>query len=247
MRIETLGRELFQSVNASRSMLARLVTPLLAKIPEAHVRPDGFVEWRPDRLRERTLAESRFVIVDVETTGSSTRSARITEVAAYAVENGAIVDDFTSLVNPLIPIPDYITGITGITNAMVTGAPRFAELAEPLRTFLGDGVVVAHNATFDMGFLRMEFAEWDAAFSLDNPSLCTVHLSRHLVPGLENYKLHTVAEHFGIRIENRHRAGGDALATARIFLHLLERLDAAGVATVAAARKLKRSHRTAAT
>jgi DNA polymerase III epsilon subunit family exonuclease len=129
--------------------------------------------------------------------------------------------------------------LTGINNEMVKTAPLFAEVAPRWLEFVKDAVLIAHNAPFDTNFLNHEIARVYPGNRMINAHLCTVTLSRHVVPGLTNYRLDTIADHFSIPILDRHRAGSDALATAEIFLHLLDRLDEQGVKDLAAARNYK--------
>ena len=126
--------------------------------------------------------------------------------------------------------------LTGISNEMVKSAPLFAEVAPRWLEFVEDAVLIAHNAAFDTNFLNHEVSRVYPGHRMINSHLCTVTLSRQVMPGLANYRLETVAEHFSISILNRHRAGSDAFATAEIFLHLLRRLDELGIKTFAAAR-----------
>jgi DNA polymerase-3 subunit epsilon len=199
------------------------------------------------------FADCRFVVIDVETTGTSPRAGdRVTEVAAVVAEGGRIEDAFQSLVNPGRPIPSFITSLTGISDAMVADAPSFRDIAGALAQTLEAGTFVAHNAPFDWGFLSMEFARADQPEALSGAPLCTVRLARRLLAHLPRRNLDSVAWHYGIEIESRHRALGDARATARVLQALLrdaERqhgiysLDALQVwlATRAIAPRLRRS------
>ena len=130
------------------------------------------------------LAETGFVVFDLETTGAKTPPCRVTEIGAYRVEGGAIVDEFHTLVNPEMPIPFFITMLTGISDAMVRDAPKFAEVADDFLTFIGDSVLVAHNASFDVRFLNHEIGRVYEDYRVGNPSLCTVQLSRKLLPDI---------------------------------------------------------------
>ena len=190
----------------------------------------------------RALDETDYVVVDVETTGAKTPPARITEIGAYRVSRGRIVAEFQTLVNPQMPIPSFIVMLTGITDAMVKSAPLFSEVAGDLLQFIDRAVLVAHNAPFDVRFLNHEISRVFPGKRMFNPQLCTVSLSRRVVPGLVNHRLHTVAEHFAVPIKNRHRAAGDAEATAEVFLRLLELLQQNGVRDLAAARKFKHAN-----
>lgn len=162
-----------------------------------------------------------YAIVDIETTGGYAANHRITEIAIYHHDGIQITDAYHTLVNPGRDIPYYITGLTGITTEMVLDAPTFEEVAQDLFSLLEGKVFVAHNAHFDYSFLKREFElsgiNWNAK------KLCTVRLSRKIIPGLKSYSLGSLSESLGITITNRHRAGGDASATAKIFDLLLRR------------------------
>ena len=162
-----------------------------------------------------------YAIVDIETTGCYADNHRITEVAIYHHNGIEVTDHFFTLVNPGRNIPHYITGLTGITSDMVSDAPPFEEVAEDILRLLEGRVFVAHNAHFDYSFLKKEFEL--ASISWQAKKLCTVRLSRKIIPGLRSYSLGSLAKSLGIEIQNRHRAGGDAEATAKVFSLLLNR------------------------
>ena len=162
-----------------------------------------------------------YAIVDIETTGGYAEKHRITEVAIYHHDGLQITDAYHTLVNPGRNIPQFITGLTGITSEMVFHAPVFEEIADELLKRLQGKVFVAHNAHFDYSFLKKEFEQ--VGMNLQTKKLCTVRLSRKIIPGLRSYSLGSLAESLGIQITNRHRAGGDAAATAKIFDQLLRR------------------------
>ncbi len=185
----------------------------------------------------RMLDELEFVVVDVEATGAKMPPNRIIELGAYRIRGKQIVDNFLTLVNPEISIPRFVASLTGINNEMVRQAPLFADVVPRWLNFVGDAVLIAHNAPFDTNFINHEISRVYPGQRMVNPHLCTVTLSRRAIPGLTNYRLETVAENFSISIPERHRAGSDALATAEIFLHLLERLAASGVKDLAGAHK----------
>jgi DNA polymerase III subunit epsilon len=148
------------------------------------------------------------VFVDLETTGGNAAYDRITEVAVIRLEQGELVEEWSSLVNPERPIPAYIEAFTGISNPMVADAPRFAEIAAVVRQKLQGAVFVAHNARFDYSFLRSEFLRADMDFSAK--VLCTVKLSRRLFPQYVRHNLDAVMERNGLVCSARHRAMGDA-------------------------------------
>ncbi len=170
----------------------------------------------------------RVCFVDVETTGASPAHARVTEVGVVTVEadgDSLRVSEWSTLVNPGVPIPAEIRWLTGISNEMVRDAPRFDEIAPALLDRLRDAVFVAHNARFDYGFLKAEFAR--AGFAWRAPTLCTVRLSRLLYPDRGPHSLDAIAARFGLEGGERHRALGDARVLWRLIQRLYERHPAA--------------------
>jgi DNA polymerase-3 subunit epsilon len=162
-----------------------------------------------------------YAIVDIETTGGYADNHRITEIAIFHHNGIEVTDHFHTLINPGRNIPHYITGLTGITSEMVLDAPPFEEIAEDIFRLLEGRVFVAHNAHFDYSFLKKEFEQ--VGINWQSKKLCTVRLSRKIIPGLRSYSLGSLAESLGIEITNRHRAGGDAEATVKVFSMLLNR------------------------
>lgn len=164
----------------------------------------------------------RHVILDLETTGLSPRwGHRIIEIGAVVVEAGVVVGEFSSLIDPGIPIPPVTQAIHGITDEMLEGQPRADEVLPRFRDFMGGSVLVAHNAAFDVRFLRHEFARLKLA--LPNPHVCTLELSRSRLARLPDYTLETIYLHLfpeaGLHRQN-HRALDDARMTAKIWLKL---------------------------
>ncbi|MGK7389282.1 MAG: exonuclease domain-containing protein [Candidatus Cyclobacteriaceae bacterium M2_1C_046] len=167
-----------------------------------------------------------YAIVDIETTGGFAKRHKITEVAIYIHDGTQVVESFSSLVNPSHFLPGYITGLTGITPGMLTDAPPFKQIAPKVAELLKDKIFVAHNVHFDFSFIKKELQ--DSGYAFNAKKLCTVRLTRKLVPGLRSYSLGNIAAHFKVPVHDRHRAGGDAKATAIIFDKLL-RMDRNGV------------------
>jgi DNA polymerase III subunit epsilon len=162
-----------------------------------------------------------YAIVDIETTGGYAANHRITEIAIYHHDGLNVTGHYHTLINPERNIPHYITGLTGITSEMVLDAPSFSQIASEILEQLEGKIFVAHNAHFDYSFLKKEFEV--AGFNWQSKKLCTVRLSRKIIPGLRSYSLGSLCESLGILITNRHRAPGDASATARLFDVLLRR------------------------
>jgi DNA polymerase-3 subunit epsilon len=169
-------------------------------------------------------------IVDLETTGGLPGADRITEVGVIEVDGFEVTGEWSTLVNPGAAIPGPIQALIGITNEMVAAAPSFAELAEELHARLAGRLFVAHNARFDYGFLRREFERTGLKFSAR--TLCTVRLSRRLYAGHASHNLDSLIARHGIACKARHRALGDADATARVWIELLALAIARGIGTV---------------
>lgn len=213
---------------------AAAVFTLLGGDPRFRVDAQGVWSVAPAPVIEaergaRLLRDESWVVVDVETTGGTpTRGHRVTEVAAVRVQGGRIADTFCSLVNPERPIPGMITSLTGITNAMVADQPRFAQVARQVSGALDGCVFVAHNAAFDWRFVSHEM-QMATGMTLSGRQLCTVRLSRRLLPHLPSRSLDGLAMWFGLEIEARHRALDDAVATAHVLIRLLDILEDQGV------------------
>lgn len=170
----------------------------------------------PDRL-----ADLSFAVVDVETTGGRPDGGdRITEIAAVIVERGEISRVYETLVNPQRSIPPMVTALTNITWTMVRNAPTFREIVHDVTDALRGHVFVAHNAGFDWRFVTAEIARATGE-RMEGRRLCTVRLARRILPQLSRRSLDHVARYYGVEITARHRAGGDAVATARVFLRML--------------------------
>ncbi len=161
-----------------------------------------------------------YAIIDIETTGLSPIAERITEIAIYIHDGEKIINEYSSLINPEKTISANITRITGITNEMVKNAPKFWEVAKDIVKLTEGKSFVAHNASFDYNFIRNEFKNLGYDYKRDR--LCTVKLSRKIIPGYKSYSLGKICNDLGIKIEGRHRAAGDALATVKLFEHLLK-------------------------
>lgn len=167
--------------------------------------------------------DDTFVVFDIETTGLSKETESITEIGAVKVVDGKIIDRFSTFVNPERPIPAEITKLTGITNEMVADAPVITEILPKFLEFCQDAVLVAHNANFDTGFIRLN-AERKCSIEVKNTVLDTLELSRALLPDLKKHKLDIICEQLGVSLEGHHRAVNDAEATAEVFLKFIDML-----------------------
>ncbi|QZA33532.1 PolC-type DNA polymerase III [Hydrogenibacillus sp. N12] len=179
---------------------------------------------------ERRLSDDTYVVFDVETTGLSSERDTIIEIGAVKIEGGREVGAFHTFVDPGRPLPAKIVELTGITDAMLRGAPTPEEALARFRAFIDGATLVAHNARFDLGFLRAGLKR-AGLHPFSGPAIDTLGLARLLLPDLKNHRLDTLAEHFGVALERHHRAVDDARATAEIFLKLLQELAGRGITT----------------
>lgn len=173
---------------------------------------------------------STFVVLDIETTGLSPYAHAITEIAAQKVQNGEVVDEFESLVNPQTKIPRFITRLTGITDDMVKDAPLIADVLVQLKDFLADHPVVAHNASFDYKFISHNF-KIHHGHDMTNPKICTRKLATRLLPDLPSKKLSSLCEYYGLVNDATHRAMGDTAVTTKIFTNFCDELKKVGCLT----------------
>lgn len=228
---EVLARRVLGVAAGPTELASELVRTLLGDHPGVRLR-DGLWQLEDAPAAEPVPLDAiPFTVVDVETTGGlAERGGRIVEIAAIRVQGGELIDSFATLVDPGIRINPWVVRLTGIADRMVRGAPRFEEVCDELLERLEGRVFVAHNVSYDWRFLG---AEMQRARSLlpQGPRLCTLRLARRLIPGLPRGGLDSLADYYGIEIVERHRARGDAIATARILVHLLAEAERRGVST----------------
>ena len=248
-----LVAQVCQAIGVRLSLAESLARAILGGRTDVHQGPDGrwqltrVVRSRPlrgfddataggahvsspdrDALAALPISTLRFAVVDVETTGGRPgHGDRITEIAIVRVHAGQILDVYETLVNPECAIPPMISQITRITGDMVRDKPVFASIAHDVASRLAGHIFVAHNASFDWRFVSHEVFRGTGQ-SLNGTTLCTVRLARKVLPQLPRRNLDAVARHYAVEIppEARHRAAGDAIATAKVLLALLR--DAAG-------------------
>jgi DNA polymerase III subunit epsilon len=201
---------------------ARLVRTLLAEDPNFIFDSESAL-WslRKSFGLRVPLEAARFTVVDLETTGGRAGPGTIIEIGAWTMAGRRLVESFQTLVRPYRAIPRFITGLTSISNEMVRAAPRIEEVLPAFREFLGDSVLVAHNAAFDFSFLDFEFRRI-FGIGLNNPVLCTLRMARRFMPSLKRKRLDALAEHFGLSTEGRHRGLGDARMAAEILSIFIE-------------------------
>ncbi len=180
-------------------------------------------------MKEHSL-EDDFVVFDIETTGLNPHQDKITEIGAVKVRNGQIVDRFSAFVNPGVSIPSFIVKLTGITDDMVKDAPPVEQVLNEFMEFIQGSVLVAHNANFDVGFIKQNAKLMGE--KVKNPYIDTLELCRKMFPELGRYKLNIVAKHLKIELENHHRAVDDSMATAKIFMHCINMLKEKGCKSI---------------
>ena len=208
------------------------IEKLIAKDPRFLWDESG--ELRTADVATLALEDAPYVVFDLETTGTSASKSGITELGAVKLAGGEVVDEFSTLVNPGMPITPFVVRLTGITNAMVAEAPSVEEILPAFEEFVEGAVLVGHNVQFDCSFVTTARGE-----ALPNHVLDTLKLARTLVPGLRRYRLGSLAGHFGVRQVPNHRALSDAAATAEVFVKLQKLLRSAGVRSVGEAITLK--------
>jgi DNA polymerase-3 subunit epsilon len=201
---------------------ARLVRTLLAEDPNFIFDAETAL-WslRKSFGLRVPLEEASFTVVDLETTGGRAGPGAIIEIGAWKMAGRQLLESYQTLVRPHRAIPHFITGLTSISNEMVRAAPRIDEVLPAFRAFLGDSVMVAHNAAFDFSFLDFEFRRI-FGIGLNNPVLCTLRMARRFMPSLKRKRLDALAEHFGLSTEGRHRGLGDARMAAEILSIFIE-------------------------
>jgi DNA polymerase-3 subunit epsilon len=227
-----LARDILGVVRPRRAIADRLLATLLGSDPRVSRLPDG--RWTLAQLAPSPLIEDcTYAVVDVETTGMSpAKGGRVIEVAVARLSPAGVTLVLDTLVKAEGPVPAGITGITGITGEMLRAAPAFGAVADQLLTSIRGAVFVAHNARYDWGFLSAEL-DRTRAVRLAGPRLCTVRLTRKLVPELDYRNLDAVMYHFGVTTPMRHRASPDAVATAAVLQRLLAIARERGARTLA--------------
>ena len=231
-------RDVLGIAQANRHTADRIATALLGPDPRFSRTTDGRWTLVTSPASSPALDNCRWAVVDVETTGTRARRGdRILEVAVVGCPRGGAPGSapqvlLHSLVNPGIPLPPFVGSLTGITPTMLLDAPPFDAVVDALLDALRDTVFVAHNARFDWAFVSAE-VERARGLLLSGPRVCTMRLARRLLPDLERRNLDTVSYHFGITIEGRHRAVGDAVAAAKCLHRLVGLAKENGATTLA--------------
>ena len=178
--------------------------------------------------KDKKIDEEEFVVFDIETTGFNSHFNKIIEIGAVKIKAGRIIDRYSQLINPGISIPYHITEITSITNEQVANQPKIDEVIEKFVEFVGDAVLVAHNAPFDMGFIKRDVKKC-LNINLENSVIDTLQMARDLFPDLKKYGLGDLNKALGLALENHHRAVDDSQATANMFIIFLEKYKEKGI------------------
>lgn len=221
----------FSSGGSDPAFATRFLHALLAQDARFSFDPEDRV-WRTRaKATPQALADITFVVFDLETTGDAPAVGAITEIGAVRLHGGRVTGEFQTLVNPGRPIQPFVVGLTGITDAMLRGAPTLDEALRDFLEFCGDAVLVAHNAQFDLGHLSAVHHMFHGA-PLQRPAICTLKLARQLLPDLPHRNLDAVSAELGLGGADRHRALGDARITADVLSIFLERAAAEGVVRI---------------
>jgi DNA polymerase-3 subunit epsilon len=229
---EELVGLLFAGAGSDPELGPRIVHRLLAGDPNFVFDPQsGMWALRSSEPLKVPLDRGRYVVVDLETTGGRPGPGAIIEIGAYRMEGPRMTESFATLVRPRGSISPFVMRLTSITNEMVAGAPPIENVLPAFRDFLGDAVMVAHNAQFDFAFLDFEFRRV-FGMGLKNPVLCTLRLSRRFVPSLRRRRLDALAEHFGLSTAGRHRGLGDARMAAELLSIFLDIAAQSGITRV---------------
>jgi DNA polymerase-3 subunit epsilon len=242
----TVVRDVCRIAAVPSGLADHLAAALLAADSRFARTADGVWVLAPTEVvveTDRAIDGLGYVVVDVETTGTQAMNGdRVMEVAVVDVRGGKARVVFDSLINPERPIPGMISSLTNITHEMVRNAPVFADIASQLAAVLEGNVFVAHNAAFDWRFLSLEMQRATGR-PLAGTRLCTVRMTKRLVPALRRRSLDAVTAFYGITITARHRAGGDAVATAEVLTRLLAAASDAGIMTFDELRSYLRAPR----
>ena len=199
----------FIEVKASGDVIRRNQLTRIKQLRAAGFKTDiARIEWMVD-------PNQVYVVVDVETTGGRAENHRVTEIGAVKIQNGEIIDQFQTLLNPERSIPAFITKLTGITNEMVKDAPLFSDIADSFSNFMGYAIFAAHNVNFDYGFVKAEYGRMGQKFR--HPKICTCTSMRKHYPGYRSYSLKNLCIEFQISLESHHRALCDAKAAAELL------------------------------
>ena len=228
---DELAREILGLHNAPSAVSARLAAALLGGDPRTSQLPDGRWALVAMGTGSPLIDECAFAVVDVETTGSRTLGDRVLEVGVVVVQGARREMVVDQLINPGRPIPATITGITRITDEHIRTAPQFDEVADDVVAALTGRVFVAHNVRFDWSFVSAELKR-TRGLVLNGPRLCTARLARRLVPAAESCGLDWLTRYFDLGNPARHRAGGDAWATAQLLIRLLDLAREKGARTL---------------
>ena len=228
---EEACRLLLNAAHVPSAMADSVLASALSQDRRFEILEGGIVRLTPAApIPSAHLEHLDYTVFDLETTGGSALD-RVIEIGAVRVEGLRPAREFSTLLDPGISIPAFVSEMTGIRDDMVAGARSFEEIADEFAAFVGDSILVAHNLPFDWGFVNRELARY-RGFVLANRRLCTVRIGRKLLAHLSDRRLDTVAAYYGIGIEGRHRALGDARATAWILVRYVRELRDLGVRTL---------------
>lgn len=227
--VQKVCEKVLHIADLDTSNAATLVETFIKDDPRFSLNRNGTgnekVEWAIVSFRDIWNSHHRFAVFDLETVSDGPEAPRIMEVGFCFVEEGEIVEEWETLVNPKRPIPSYVRRLTGLNNAAVRKAPTWKEILPQVLEKLEGTILVAHQARFDYDCLNNEISRL-TDHRLPNRYMCTVEMSRTLLPGSENYRLETLSQWLDLTHDNPHRAGSDARATAELLCHMFRTVEA---------------------
>ena len=239
----TLAQDVLGIPKATFPIADRVIVALVGADPRVRQLADARWTLADTREEETGIEDCTFAVVDVEATGGrATKGDRVIEVAIVVLAGGTVEVAFEALVNPGRPVPGFVSRLTSISDAMLRDQPAFDDIADELAGAIAGRVFAAHNAQFDWRFLQAEMRR-ARGIALDGPLVCTLRLARRVVPHLKSRGLDTLTNYFGIPVRGRHRATGDAVATAHLLVKLIDLAVDQGATTLADLQRLARKRR----
>jgi DNA polymerase-3 subunit alpha (Gram-positive type) len=228
---DSIASDIFKVSSGAMNYIQNILVPVIIADKRFVITKEKRLVLSPEGELFRELYQTTFIAFDLETTGTHSKDDKITELGASKIKNGYIVDRMETLVNPGRYIPDKVSRLTGLANETVENAPAIQECMPQFLDFIGNDILIAHNASFDAHFINAALLEMGHP-RLKNTILCTYKLGRRFLPGLRRYSLNTLAQYFRIVNASPHRAGSDAATCAHIFIALLNLLPERGLFTV---------------
>ena len=224
---DSVASNIFKVRSGAKDYIQNILLPVIIADKRFAITQEKRLVLSPEGELFKELYQTTFVSLDIETTGTHSKNDKITELGASKIKNGCIIDRLETLVNPGRYIPYEVSRLTGLEDETVENAPVIQECIPQFLDFIGNDILIAHNASFDIRFINASLLEMGLP-QLENTILCTYKLGKRFLPGLRKHSLNTLAQYFGIVNASPHRAGSDAATCAHIFIALLNLLPEMG-------------------